>query len=78
MIILDQCLPCTVGWGTWGGEGVRPPKKARKVVKKIPERPRRDASIKNVIISENTDKKVIKHLVSVGISPCSSSYHLYV
>ena len=49
----------------WGGEGVKPPRKARKIVKKIPEKPRRDAHIKNVIISENTDKKMDKHLVSI-------------
>ncbi|XP_064404194.1 U3 small nucleolar RNA-associated protein 14 homolog A-like isoform X2 [Halichondria panicea] len=59
-LTLDLTLP---GWGVWGGEGVKPPRKARKIVKKIPEKPRRDAHIKNVIISENTDKKIDKHLV---------------
>lgn len=48
----------------WGGEGVKPPKKARKVVEKILEKPRKDANIKNVIISESADKRIDKHLVS--------------
>ncbi len=59
---------CVLGWGAWGGQGVKPPRKARKMLKKIPEKPRRDANIKNVIISENVvAKRMDKHLVSVCV-----------
>ena len=63
--MLTLCDALSLGWGVWGGEGVKPLRKARKIVKKIPEKPRRDANIKNVIISENTDRKIDKHLVRI-------------
>ena len=52
------------GWGVWGGEGVKPPKKRSRVIKPAePEKQRKDAGLKHVIISEVRDKKAAKHQV---------------
>ena len=52
------------GWGVWGGEGVKPPKKRSRVIKPAePEKQRKDAGLKHVIISEERDKKAAKHQV---------------
>ena len=53
------------GWGVWGGEGVKPPKKRSRVIKPAePEKQRKDAGLKHVIISEERDKKAAKHQVT--------------
>ena len=56
--------PFSPGWGVWGGEGVKPPKKRSRVIKPAePEKQRKDAGLKHVIISEERDKKAAKHQV---------------
>jgi len=54
----DLTLP---GWGSWTGEGVKPPSREFKVIKKIPgidESKRKDAKLKHVIINEKRVKRV--------------------
>ena len=52
------------GWGVWGGEGVRPPKKRVRIIQPAkPQKPRKDAKLEHVIISEERDMKAAKHQV---------------
>ena len=58
----DLTLP---GWGTWGGKGVRKQKNPKKLIRLIPGidgSQRKDAKLKNVILTEKKDKKVVKYL----------------
>lgn len=52
-----------VGWGHWGGLGTKRSTKKR-VIKYEPGKVRKDSEMKFVIINDQRDKKLAKHLVS--------------
>lgn len=60
---VDLFLP---GWGSWGGVGIVPSKrKRRRFIIKAPKKvPRRDDNKGFLIINEDADKKVKKHMVN--------------
>lgn len=75
---IDMTLP---GWGGWGGEGMKAPKK--RFVKKIQGvavEKRQDRDLKNVIISEKSDKKSDKYQVKSVPYPFESveQYEAYL
>lgn len=75
---IDMTLP---GWGGWGGEGMKAPKK--RFVKKIQGvavDKRQDRDLKNVIISEKSDKKSDKYQVKSVPYPFESieQYEAYL
>ena len=62
----DSHVPPPSGWGSWGGEGVRPPKKKPKVKPRLPRKRREDSGMKHVIIpEEQRNRKIVEHLVSL-------------
>ncbi len=65
LFVVVVIVVCLLGWGSWGGEGVRPPKRARQNKPRPPPRnQRKDADLKNVIIfEENKNRKIEQHLV---------------
>lgn len=60
---IDLTLP---GWGSWGGKGVKAPKrkKNRFIAKSIPKIPRRDENKGNIIINKLNLPKLKAHKVS--------------
>ncbi|KAI7870389.1 small-subunit processome [Spinellus fusiger] len=61
----DLTLP---GWGTWGGSGVKAPKKKKvlftRTIKGIAPEKRKDNKLANVIINERKNKKAEKYQVT--------------
>ncbi|KAL0082960.1 small-subunit processome [Phycomyces blakesleeanus] len=60
----DLTLP---GWGSWGGKGVRAPKKKKKftrTIKGVAPSERKDVKLSNVIINEKKNKKAEKYQVT--------------
>ncbi|CAH0400963.1 unnamed protein product [Chilo suppressalis] len=60
---IDLSLP---GWGSWGGKGVKAPKRKRNrfILKAPPKMPRRDENKGDVIIKEYKDPKMAVHKVT--------------
>ncbi|XP_063626094.1 U3 small nucleolar RNA-associated protein 14 homolog C [Cydia splendana] len=60
---IDLSLP---GWGTWGGKGVKAPKKKKNrfISKPAPKFPRRDENKGDIIIKEFKDPKLAVHKVT--------------
>lgn len=60
---IDLTLP---GWGSWGGKGVKAPKKRKNrfITKGAPKMPRRDENKGDVIIKEFKDPKLAVHKVT--------------
>ncbi|KAG7312123.1 hypothetical protein JYU34_001581 [Plutella xylostella] len=60
---IDLSLP---GWGSWGGKGVKAPKKRKNrfILKAPPKVPRRDENKGDIIIKEYKDPKLAVHKVS--------------
>ncbi|XP_047992221.1 LOW QUALITY PROTEIN: U3 small nucleolar RNA-associated protein 14 homolog B [Leguminivora glycinivorella] len=60
---IDLSLP---GWGSWGGKGVKAPKKRRNrfISKPVPKFPRRDENKGDIIIKEFKDPKLAVHKVT--------------
>lgn len=59
---IDLSLP---GWGSWGGKGVKAPKRKRNrfILKGAPKMPRRDENKGDIIIKEYKDPKLAAHKV---------------
>ncbi|KAG5358222.1 U3 small nucleolar RNA-associated protein 14 [Yarrowia sp. B02] len=75
---IDLTLP---GWGGWGGEGMKAPKKRFvKKIQGIAVEKRQDKDLKNVIISEKSDKKSDKYQVKSVPYPFESveQYEAYL
>uniref|UniRef100_A0A1E1WKC8 Uncharacterized protein n=3 Tax=Pectinophora gossypiella TaxID=13191 RepID=A0A1E1WKC8_PECGO len=68
---IDLSLP---GWGSWGGKGVKPPKrkKSRFILKAPPVMPRRDENKGDIIIKEYRDSKLASHKVTEVPFPFTS------
>lgn len=68
---IDLSLP---GWGSWGGKGVKAPKrkKNRFIVKAPPKVPRRDENKGDIIIKEYKDPKLSSHKVTEVPFPFTS------
>ncbi|XP_063386516.1 U3 small nucleolar RNA-associated protein 14 homolog A [Cydia fagiglandana] len=60
---IDLSLP---GWGSWGGKGVKAPKKKKNrfISKPVPKFPRRDENKGDIIIKEFKDPKLAVHKVT--------------
>ncbi|KAL4711481.1 hypothetical protein ACJJTC_000497 [Scirpophaga incertulas] len=60
---IDLSLP---GWGSWGGKGVKAPKRKRNrfILKAPPKIPRRDEHKGEIIINEYKDPKLASHKVT--------------
>ncbi|XP_045775005.1 U3 small nucleolar RNA-associated protein 14 homolog A [Maniola jurtina] len=60
---IDLTLP---GWGSWGGKGVKAPKRKRNrfIGKPAPKMPRRDKNKGDIIINEFQNPKLAAHKVS--------------
>ncbi|ELU04906.1 hypothetical protein CAPTEDRAFT_219753 [Capitella teleta] len=58
---IDLTLP---GWGSWGGENVKPKKHNKFLIKAPPAPRRRDSSLGNVIINEAKVQSIAKHQVN--------------
>ncbi|KAL4718283.1 hypothetical protein ACJJTC_013154, partial [Scirpophaga incertulas] len=60
---IDLSLP---GWGSWGGKGVKAPKRKRNrfILKAPPKIPRRDEHKGDIIINEYKDPKLASHKVT--------------
>jgi hypothetical protein len=58
-IITDMCI----GWGSWGGEGVKTKKKKLETSQKTTRKPRSDREPGHVIIGSHGNGKLNKHLV---------------
>ncbi|XP_014678418.1 PREDICTED: U3 small nucleolar RNA-associated protein 14 homolog A-like [Priapulus caudatus] len=69
---VDLTLP---GWGAWGGTSLKPSKrrKRRFVVKAAPTVPRHDKDMVNVIVSEQKNHGLAKHLVTQVPFPFSEA-----
>lgn len=59
---IDLSLP---GWGSWGGKGVKAPKRKRSrfILRAPPKTPRRDENKGDIIIREYKDPKLASHKV---------------
>lgn len=68
---IDLSLP---GWGTWGGKGVKAPKrrKNRFIIKAPPKVPRRDENKGDIIIKEYKNPKLTSHKVTEVPFPFTS------
>ncbi|KAI5638424.1 utp14 protein domain-containing protein [Phthorimaea operculella] len=68
---IDLSLP---GWGSWGGKGVKAPKRKRNrfILKAAPVAPRRDENKGDIIIKEFKDPKLAAHKVKEVPFPFSS------
>lgn len=68
---IDLSLP---GWGSWGGKGVKAPKRKRNrfIVKAPPKMPRRDENKGDIIIKEYKDPKLSAHKVKEVPFPFTS------
>ncbi|KAI5642048.1 utp14 protein domain-containing protein [Phthorimaea operculella] len=68
---IDLSLP---GWGTWGGKGVKAPKRKRNrfILKAAPVAQRRDENKGDIIIKEFKDPKLAAHKVKEVPFPFSS------